>query len=151
MLLLVGCALAVGCGGHGSGNGKHGVTPRTSRAEQRRVHEANNLAYLEIARASGALRANTAAAALGRVPRITDRPAIAAAETTLLQIHPHDSDLVVARTRMQAALKAALAAHGDRRSQRAAAIAALRATDAINKQLQAYAARNPDVQSLVPD
>jgi len=52
---------------------------------------------------------------------------------------------------MQAALAAALAASRDRGSQRAAAIGALKTTDAINKQLEAYAARHPDVQALVPD
>jgi hypothetical protein len=52
---------------------------------------------------------------------------------------------------MRAALAAALAARHDRRSQRAAAIDALKATDAINKRLETYAARHPDVQALVPD
>ena len=42
-------------------------------------------------------------------------------------------------------------ARGDRRSQRAAAIDALKATDGINRQLETYAARHPDVQALVPD
>jgi hypothetical protein len=52
---------------------------------------------------------------------------------------------------MRATLKAALAAGRDHRSQRAAATDALNATSAINKQLEAYAARHPEVQALVPD
>jgi uncharacterized Ntn-hydrolase superfamily protein len=52
---------------------------------------------------------------------------------------------------MLAALKAALAARDDRRSQRAAAIGAIQATDSVNRLLRRFAARNPDVQALVPD
>lgn len=150
-MLAVGCALAAGCGGHSPAGHRQGGAARTSQAERRRIHEADNLAYLEIARASGVLRANTAAAALGRARRIADRSAVAAAAGTLPQVHPHDSGLIAARAKMRGALAAALAARRDGRSQRAAAIDALKATDAINKQLHAYAARHPDVQALVPD
>jgi hypothetical protein len=152
-VVVVCCALTLGCGGHrssGRTDGSGGVQ-QTSQAEQRRAHEADNLAYLEIARASGTLRANAAATALGRAPRIANLPAIAAAAKTLLQVQPRDSGLITTRGRMRAALAAALAARGDRRSQRAAAIEALKATDAINRQLETYAARHPDVQALVPD
>lgn len=52
---------------------------------------------------------------------------------------------------MHAALDAALAARGDRRSQHAAAVAALRATDSVNAQLRRYASRHPEVQAMIPD
>jgi hypothetical protein len=106
---------------------------------------------LEIARASGTLRTNAAAAARGRVPRITDLAAIAAAAQTLVELRPHDRGLITARGRMRIALEAALAARSDRRSQHSAAIGALQATDEINSQLRHYAARHRDVQALIPD
>jgi len=152
-VVVVCCVLTLGCGGHRSSGptDRSGGAKQTSQPEQRRAHEADNLAYLEIARASGTLRTNAAAAALGRAPRIANLPAIAAATQTVLQLQPRDSGLITARKRMRAALDAALAARGDRRSQRAAAIDALKATDGINRQLETYAARHPDVQTLVPD
>jgi hypothetical protein len=152
-VVVVCCVLTLGCGGHrssGRTQGGGGAT-QTSQAEQGRAHEADNLAYLEIARASGTLRANAAAAALGRAPRIANLPAIAAAAKTVHQVQPRDNGLIRARARTCAALAAALAARRDRRSQRAAAIDALKATDAINKRLGTYAARHPEVQALVPD
>jgi hypothetical protein len=145
------CAVAVGCGGHSSNAGKGPSAARTSKAEAGRVHRADLLAYLEIARASGTLRAKTAAAALGRAPAIANRTQIVDAAKTVLKVRPHDSGLITARGRMLAALKAALAARDDRRSQRAAAMGAIQATDGINRLLRHYAARNPDVQALIPD
>jgi hypothetical protein len=136
------CLVAVGCGGHGS-------RARTERSNT--AHQADNLAYVEIARASGTLRANAAATALGHSRRIANLAAISAASQTVLRVRPSDSGLLALRGSMRAALSAALAARRDPRSQHTAALAALKATDTINGRLRLYATRHPDVRALVPD
>jgi hypothetical protein len=150
------CASSVGCGGPVSSVRKSRSTAvaRASQGEQPRspgTGKRDDLAFVEIARASGTLRTNVAAAALGRARRIANLPAIAAAAQTLREVRPRDRGLTALRGRMRAALEAALAAHPDPRSQHAAAIAALKATDAVNGQLRRYASRHPEVQALIPD
>jgi hypothetical protein len=48
-------------------------------------------------------------------------------------------------------LNNALTAGPSAASQHAAAVAALKATEAINRELRRYAARHPELQALVPD
>jgi len=147
------CASALGCGGHGSAvRARHGTpTVRTSQDEQPASPSADSLAFVEIARASGTLRTGSAAAALGRARHIANLSAIAAAARTVLGVQPRDPGLIALRESIHAALSAALAARPDRRSQHAAAVAALSATDSVNAQLRRYASRHPEVQALVPD
>jgi hypothetical protein len=106
---------------------------------------------VQIARASGTLRTNAAATALGRGQRIANPSAIASAAQLLHDVRPRDRRLMAIALRMRAALAAALKARPDRAAQRGAAIAALRATDTINLELRHYAARHPELQALIPD
>jgi hypothetical protein len=109
------------------------------------------VAYIEMARASGSLRGSAARAALGQALRLGDTAAVAAFVPRVVKLRPSDGGLVVLREMTRSALEAALSAGPSRGTQRAAAVAAVRATDAINRGLRRYAARHPQLASLIPD
>jgi hypothetical protein len=150
-------AVIVGCGGSGSkgalsgpelttatrGEGKQSTAPRLPRADED--------AFIVIARASGSLRAGTAAVALGKAERISGRASMANARVLVADIRPRDAQLARLGRQIDQALRSALMAAVDPRSQRAAAKAALAATDAVNRGLRRYADRHPAVALLVPD
>src|SRR5437588_5185727 len=119
-LLAACCALGFGCGG---GAHHHSSTAaRASESEGRQAANADELAYVELARASGTLRTNAAAAALGRARRIADHPAISAQAKAVSDARPRDALLRTVQRETEHALKAALAANPDRRAQRAAGV-----------------------------
>jgi hypothetical protein len=109
------------------------------------------VAYIEIARASGSLRGSAARAALGQALRLGDTAGLAAFVPRVTKLRPSDGGLIALREMTRSALVAALAARTSRGAQRAAAVAAVRATDAINRGLQRYAARHPQLANLIPD
>jgi hypothetical protein len=135
--------LAVGCGSNGAKRRGAQPSPRASSADE--------LAYVQIARASGTLRTNAAAAALGRAVRIANPAAIASAAQLVRDVRPRNQSLMALALRMHEAMASALRAGHDRRAQRSAAMAALKATDNINLGLRHYAARHPELRALIPD
>lgn len=142
-------AVVGGIGGCGGSN-HHTTTQRTDRHAAPRL-TGDDLAYLAIARASGTVRANVAATALGRARRISDLAAMRAAATTVAHLRPSASSLIAAQRSIATALTQALSAGPNRGAQRAAAASALHTTDDVNAKLRLYAAAHPVVQTLVPD
>jgi hypothetical protein len=136
------------CGATHSAAG--GASKRSTQTQAQGV-TADNLAYLEIARASGALRSGAAAASLGHVAHLEGRESMVSAARLLREIHPGDRGLVALRAAARSALRAALDARGDPGSQHAAALSAIAATERINAGLRRYADRHPSVQELIPD
>jgi hypothetical protein len=108
-------------------------------------------AFVEIARASGALRAGTAAVALGQARRISGRGEIASAVRLVAGLRPRDRQLSRLKRQIEVALRAVLAGRSDPRSERAAAKAALGATTRINGALRRYADRHPSLAQVIPD
>jgi hypothetical protein len=76
---------------------------------------------------------------------------VASAAQRVVRLQPSDRGLLALLGATRSALDAALAAARDPRAQRAAAVAALHATDAINRGLRRYAAHHPQLRALVPD
>jgi hypothetical protein len=138
-----------GCGGGGPQQSRRQEPTRTDA--RGKVPQVDQDAYLAIARASGALRASAAAAAVNKAPSLTDRHSLRYAASLVRGLHPRDHDLAALQVAIGAALKAALAAPGDARAQRRAAVAAIAATDTINRGLRRYANRHPYVLGLIPD
>jgi hypothetical protein len=137
--------LAVAVVGCGSGHARRAQSP----AE--RPVSGDGLAYLAIARASAALRMSAAPAAVGKALRIANRPSLTTAARSLVAVHTRDARLLRALADARAALASVTSVRSDRRSQHAAALRAIAATDRINRYLRLYAARHPELQSLVPD
>ena len=127
--------LALGCGGH----------------QPPKRHFSDDLAYLEIARASASLRAGVVSVAVGHARRISKQPELASAAGLVRRLRPRDGDLITARQTTQEALHAALSAPLDPHSQRSVARAVVHSTELINRRLRSYAADHPSVQSLIPD
>jgi hypothetical protein len=134
---------ALGCGGKRASSSSPDNAPS--------VASSDTLAYLAIARASGALRASAALAAVGKAPSLENRSMLATAGQALSAVHPRDRNLTALEQTTRQAIDAALSAHQDRSSQHAAAVAAMSATDSINRRLRRYAKRHPELQALVPD
>jgi hypothetical protein len=153
LTIVVGGAIVLaGCAGSSSnhpttssahGAEHHGAAPHLPVADQN--------AFVEIARASGELRAGTAAVALGKARRISGRREIAGAVRLVAGLRPRDRQLARLKRQIDAALRAVLAAHSDPRSERGAAKAALGATTRINGGLRRYADRHPSLAQVIPD
>ncbi|MGI8559200.1 MAG: hypothetical protein ACR2ND_13020, partial [Solirubrobacteraceae bacterium] len=79
------------------------------------------------------------------------RDALTVAAGLVAGLRPADPLLMDLRRTVRETLAAALAAPPRRPAQRAAATQAITATDAINAQLRRYAARRPQLASLIPD
>src|SRR5256885_7837417 len=121
-LLAVCSALGFGWGG---GAQLHSSTAaRASESEGRQAANADELAYVELARASGTLRTNAAAAALGRARRIADHLAISGQVKAVLNARPRDALLRTAQRETEHALKAAPAANPDRHAPHPVGVAA---------------------------
>jgi hypothetical protein len=152
-VVLISLAL-VACGSHHSS--ERGGSRSTSAANSNSGAAPPKLspdvaAYIEIARASGSLRSSAARAALGQAVRLANTAAVATFVPLVAKLRPRDGGLVVLREMTRSALEAALGAGTSRGAQRAAAVAAVRATDAINRGLRRYAAHHPQLASLIPD
>jgi hypothetical protein len=144
------CAIpAAGCGGdRRQGSRAHAAARARARGA---VPQADKDAYLAIARASGALRASVAAAAIGKATSLAHRQSVAYAAAVVRRLHPRDRELRALRVAVSAALEAALVAPRDPHGQRRAALAAIAATDKVNRGLRRYANRHPYVIGLIPD
>ncbi|GAC1436109.1 MAG: hypothetical protein NVSMB51_06760 [Solirubrobacteraceae bacterium] len=134
------CCLLGACGG-----------AKTKPDAPLRTPAADKLAYLELARASGVLRASAAATALGQARQLGARDSLVAAEGLVAGLRPADRLLRELRGTVGRELAAALAASSGSSAQRVAARRATTATDAINSQLRRYAARRPQLATLIPD
>jgi hypothetical protein len=108
-------------------------------------------AFVGIARASGELRAGTAAVAIGTARRVSGRGEIAGARKLVAGLRPRDRQLSQLKRQIDAALRALLAAPSDPRAERGAAKAALAATIRINRGLHRYADRHPALAQAIPD
>lgn len=149
-------AVLAGCGASGgSDRGEGARTPRGVRtaaaATSGQALTPDTVAYIEIARASGTLRGSAAATAVAHTQHLAGRAAAASAARRVAMLRPGDAGLATLQRATRSALAAALAAGRDPRSQRAAALAAVSATDMINRGLRRYAARRPQLLALVPD
>jgi hypothetical protein len=150
-IVLGGAVVLAGC----AGSSNHPTTSSAHSAEHHgaapRLPVADQNAFVEIARASGELRAGTAAVALGKARRISGRREIAGAVRLVAGLRPRDRQLARLKRQIDAALRAVLAAHSDPRSERRAAKAALGATTRINRGLRRYADRHPSLAQVIPD
>jgi hypothetical protein len=151
-IVLGGAIVLAACGGFSSKRptttsaraaGNHSAAPQLAVVDQN--------AFVEIAQASGELRAGTAAVALGKSRRISGRGEIATAVRLVAGLRPGDRQLLRLKREIDAALRAVLAARSDSRSERAAAKAALGATTRINGGLRGYADRHPSLAQVIPD
>jgi hypothetical protein len=149
--VLGGAIVLAGCGGSSSkgpstsarGPEHHSAAPHLPVVDQD--------AFVEIARASGALRAGTAAVALGKARQITGRGEIESAVGLVEGLRPRDGQLSRLKRQIDVALRALLTARSDPRSERAAAKTALGATTRINGGLRRYADRHPSLAQVIPD
>jgi hypothetical protein len=152
MIVLGGAIVLSGCGGSSP---KRPATTSAGGAEHRstapRLSVADENAFVEIARASGELRAGTAAVALGKTRRISGRGEMASAIRLVAGLRPRDRRLSRLKRQIDAALRAVLAARSDPRSERGAAKAAIGATTRINGGLRRYADRHPSLVQVIPD
>jgi hypothetical protein len=142
----------VACGSnHSSHSGSSASAAQSGSGGAPRALPPDVVAYIEIARASGALRGSAAAAALGHATHLSNAAALASFVPRVAGLRPTDVKLAALRDTMRSALGAALAAGRGRAAQQAAAGAAVRATDAVNRALRGYAAKHPQLASLIPD
>jgi hypothetical protein len=150
-IVLGGAIVLAGCGGSFSERLTTSARGAEHHSAARQLSVVDQDAFVEIARASGELRAGTAAVALGKAQRISGRGEIASAIRLVAGLRPRDGQLSRLKRQIDVALRAVLAARSDPRSERAAAKAALGATTRINGGLRRYADRHPSLAQVIPD
>jgi hypothetical protein len=148
----IAAVVLAGCGGHSSTRstttserdaGQHSAAPQLPVVDRD--------AFVGIARASGELRAGTAAVAIGKAQRISGRGQIASARRMVAGLRPRDGQLLQLKRQIDVALRDLLAASSDPRTESGAAKAALAATTRINRGLHSYADRHPSLALAIPD
>ena len=149
---LMAATVIAGCGGNSANQSSTAsVRETTQRPAPEPLPAVDRDAFVEIARASGALRAGTAAVAIGAAQRISGRDQIASARRLVAGLRPRDRQLARLKGQIDVALGALLGAPADAGSQRDAAKAALAATTRINRGLHSYANRHPSLALAIPD
>jgi hypothetical protein len=152
--VLCACALLLGGCSSGGGSGKPPREPQEHSDRSSgltRIPVADREAFLELANASGALRAAAAPVALGHAARAPALGALAHARSRVSALRPRDPSLARLQTTLLAALPSAHAFQRPGKPKRQLAQRAIADTDHINTGLRAYAREHPAIGGLVPD
>jgi hypothetical protein len=150
-VVLGGAIVLAGCGGSSSKHPTASARAAEHHSAAPQLPVVDQDAFVGIARASGALRAGTAAVALGKAGRISGRGEIASAVRLVAGLRPRDRQLLRLKRQIDVALRAVFSARSDPSSERGAAKAALGATTRINSGLRRYADRHPSLAQVIPD
>jgi hypothetical protein len=150
-------SLVAGCGGSPSRTDQHrpGTGEQRPRAKNEsgerdggasRLPKADQLAFIAVGTASGAVRARAALIAEGHSERRGARRSTARARQVLARAHPQDPELIRLRHQTLAAIDETA-----RLPDPHTARALLTATDTINAGLRHYAQRHPAIGGVIPD
>lgn len=120
------------------------------RPQLDKIPTVDRQAFIELATASGTLRAAGAPIALGRTAQRASLQALAVTQPRIAALRPRDPTLRQTRSLLLAAL---VKARGLRQKSptRADGRRAIRDTDRLNRALRSYAQTHPAVGGLVPD